>query len=156
MVLLPMIAKKVNVPVIAAGGIIDGCSMAASFALGAQGIQMGTRMVSSAESPVHQNWKDAIVKASDQDTMILNQFSSPALRVLRTNRTNALEREASIDYRAEFANVQDLYFGGDMEASAALTGQVAGRIESVKPVEQIIEETMTEFYDTIHSLGANL
>ena len=156
MVLLPMIAKKVNVPVIAAGGIIDGCSMAASFALGAQGVQMGTRMVSSAESPVHQNWKDAIVKASDQDTMILNQFSSPALRVLRTNRTNALEREASIDYRAEFANVQDLYFGGDMEASAALTGQVAGRIEAVKPVAQIIEETITEFYDTIHSLGRNL
>jgi len=153
MVLLPMIAKKVNVPVIAAGGISDGCSMAAAFALGAQGVQMGSRMVSSAESPVHQNWKDSIINASDQDTMIINQFSSPALRVLRTNKTNALEKEASIDYRAEFANMKDLYFGGDMESSIALTGQVAGRIEAVKPVAQIIEETMMEFYDTIHSLG---
>lgn len=153
MVLLPMIAKKVNIPVIAAGGIIDGCSMAAAFALGAEGVQMGTRMVSSAESPVHQNWKNAIIDASDQDTMILNQFSSPALRVLRTNRTNALERQEKVDFRAEFANVQDLYFGGDMEAAAALTGQVAGRIEKVKPVAQIIEETMTEFYETIDLLG---
>ena len=153
MVLLPMIAKKVNIPVIAAGGIIDGCSMAAAFALGAEGVQMGTRMVSSAESPVHQNWKNAIIGASDQDTMVLNQFSSPALRVLRTNRTTALERQEKVDFRAEFANVQDLYFGGDMEAAAALTGQVAGRIEKVKPVAQIIKETITEFYETIDLLG---
>jgi len=153
MVLLPMIASKVNVPLVAAGGITDGRSMAASFALGAEGVQMGTRMVSSAESPVHQNWKNAIVNASDQDTLIINQFSSPALRVLRTERMNTLEREESVDYRSLFANVQDLYFGGDMEASAALTGQVAGRIESVKPVKQIIEETMKEFYETIEQLN---
>lgn len=156
MVLLPMICKKVNIPVIAAGGIIDGCSMAAAFALGAQGVQMGTRMVSSAESPVHQNWKDAIVGASDQDTLILNQFSSPALRVLRTERTTALEREPSVDFRSEFSNVQDLYFGGDMESSCALTGQVAGRIEAVKPVQQIINETMEEFHQTIQEMSNHL
>lgn len=156
MVLLPMIAKKVNVPLVAAGGITDGCSMAASFALGAEGVQMGTRMVSSAESPVHHNWKDAIIGASDQDTLIINQFSSPALRVLRTNLTTGLERQESVDYRSIFANVQSLYFGGDMEASAALTGQVAGRIEAVKPVAQIIEETMREFYETIEMLSGNI
>lgn len=156
MVLLPMIAKKVKVPLVAAGGITDGCSMAASFALGAEGVQMGTRMVSSAESPVHHNWKDAIIGASDQDTLIINQFSSPALRVLRTNLTTGLERKESVDYRSIFANVQSLYFGGDMEASAALTGQVAGRIEAVKPVAQIIEETMREFYETIEMLSGNI
>ena len=78
------------------------------------------------------------------------------MRVLRTNRTNALEKIEKVDFRAEFANVQDLYFGGDMEASAALTGQVAGRIEAVKPVAQIIEETMTEFYETVEALGKNI
>ncbi|MEM1119494.1 MAG: nitronate monooxygenase [Bacteroidota bacterium] len=156
MVLLPMIAKKVNVPIIAAGGITDGCSMAAAFALGAQGVQMGTRMVSSAESPVHQNWKDAIVKATDQDTVILNQFSSPAMRALRTEKTATLERQEKVDFRAEFSKVQELYFGGDMEASIPLTGQVAGRIEAVKPVAQIIEETMTEFYETVGTLKENL
>ena len=153
MVLLPMIAKKMDIPLVAAGGITDGCSMAAAFALGAEGVQMGTRMVSSAESPVHSNWKDAILAASDQDTMIINQFSSPALRVLRTELTSSLERQESVDYRAIFSKVQDLYFGGDMEASAALTGQVAGRIEAVKPVAQIIEETVREFYETIGQLS---
>lgn len=153
MVLLPMIAKKMDIPLVAAGGIIDGCSMAAAFALGAEGVQMGTRMVSSAESPVHSNWKDAILAASDQDTMIINQFSSPALRVLRTELTSSLERQESVDYRAIFSKVQDLYFGGNMEASAALTGQVAGRIETVKPVAQIIEETVREFYETIGQLS---
>jgi len=156
MVLLPMIAKKVNVPIVAAGGITDGCSMAAAFALGAQGVQMGTRMVSSQESPVHQNWKNAILEASDQDTMIINQFGSPALRVLRTDLTTSLERQESVDYRAIFSKVQELYFGGDMEASAALTGQVAGRIETIKPVTQIIEETMKEFYETVESLSQTL
>src|SRR5205814_6716623 len=74
MVLLPLVCSKVKVPVIAAGGIVDGPTMAAAFALGAEGVQMGTRMVSSAESPVHQNWKDMIVGAKETDTVFLNRF----------------------------------------------------------------------------------
>src|SRR3990167_10090500 len=69
MVLLPLVCSKVSVPVIAAGGITDGRSMAAAFALGAEAVQMGTRMVSAAESPVHQNWKDMIVNAKETDTV---------------------------------------------------------------------------------------
>src|ERR1044071_6245430 len=69
MVLLPLVASKVDVPLIAAGGMLDGATMAAAFALGAEGIQMGTRMVSSAESPVHDNWKNAIVGAAEADTV---------------------------------------------------------------------------------------
>ena len=64
MVLLPLVREKVGVPIIAAGGISDGRTMAAAFALGAEGVQMGTRMVSSAESPVHANWKKAILAAA--------------------------------------------------------------------------------------------
>ena len=84
MVLLPLVREKVDVPIIAAGGIVDGRTMAAAFALGAEGVQMGTRMVSSAESPVHNNWKHAILAAAETDTVFLNQFSKPALRALRT------------------------------------------------------------------------
>src|SRR5216683_4335166 len=84
MVLLPLVREKVKVPIIAAGGIVDGRTMAAAFALGAEGVQMGTRMVSSKESPVHQNWKNAIIAAAETDTVFLNQFSKPALRALRT------------------------------------------------------------------------
>ena len=154
MVLLPLVREKVDVPIIAAGGITCGRTMAAAFALGAEGVQMGTRMVSAAESPVHQNWKQAIVDAEDTSTVFLNQFSRPALRALRTEKTSRLERELGPSYQgppvtAEFGRAQDLYFGGDMEASIALTGQVAGRIDSVKPVGQIIDETVREFHETV-------
>ena len=79
MVLLPLVREKVDVPIIAAGGITCGRTMAAAFALGAEGVQMGTRMVSAAELPVHQNWKNAIIEAEDTSTVFLNQFSRPAL-----------------------------------------------------------------------------
>ena len=153
MVLLPLVCSKVNVPVIAAGGFIDGKTMAAAFSLGAQGIQMGTRMVSSKESPVHENWKNAIMSADDQSTVLLNRFSSPALRALRTDKTNKLEKNDDVNAMQEFGTALDLYFGGDMEASIALTGQVAGRIEKEKPVKNIINETINEFYATIEKFG---
>jgi enoyl-[acyl-carrier protein] reductase II len=151
MVLLPLVCSKVDVPVIAAGGITDGRSMAAAFALGAEGVQMGTRMVSAAESPVHDNWKQAIVGAAETDTVFLNRFSRPGLRALRTARTERLEHDDAVSM-AEFGTAMDLYFGGDMEASIALTGQVAGRIESVAPVRDIIHTTVTEFRACIGDL----
>jgi enoyl-[acyl-carrier protein] reductase II len=158
MVLLPLVREKVDVPIIAAGGITCGRSMAAAFALGAEGVQMGTRMVSAAESPVHHNWKQAIIDAEDTSTVFLNQFSRPALRALRTEKTSRLERELVPTYQgppvvAEFGRAQDLYFGGDMEASIALTGQVAGRIDSIKPVKQVIDETVREFHATIADMA---
>src|SRR6202167_3425263 len=146
MVLLPLVREKVEVPIIAAGGIVDGRTMAAAFALGAEGVQMGTRMVSAAESPVHQNWKDAILAAKETDTVFLNRFGpGPALRALRTEKTTQFEKEPPAAIMSEFGHALDLYFGGDMEASIALSGQVAGRIDEVKPVAQIIGETAAEF-----------
>ncbi|MGV3759347.1 MAG: NAD(P)H-dependent flavin oxidoreductase [Actinomycetota bacterium] len=140
MVLLPLVASKVDVPIVAAGGFVDGPTMAAAFALGAEGVQLGTRMVSAAESPVHDNWKQAILDAAETDTVFLNQHTSPALRALRTERTSALEHDHETNAMALFANVADLYFGGDMEAAIALSGQVAGRIDAVRPVAEIIAE----------------
>src|SRR6476660_2753228 len=72
MVLLPLVRSKTDVPIIAAGGIADGVSMAAAFALGAEGVQMGTRMVSAAESPIHDNWKQLIIDSAETDTVFLN------------------------------------------------------------------------------------
>src|SRR5882757_4064592 len=155
MVLLPLVCSKVSVPVIAAGGITDGRTMAAAFALGAEGVQMGTRMVSSAESPVHQNWKDAILGAKETDTVFLNRFGpGSALRALRTEKTTVFEKTPPENIIGEFGHALDLYFGGDMEASIALSGQVAGRIDEVKPVAQIIAETVAEFDATIAEMGA--
>jgi enoyl-[acyl-carrier protein] reductase II len=155
MVLLPLIRSKVDVPIIAAGGMVCGRTMAAAFALGAEGIQMGTRMVSAAESPVHDNWKQAIVDARETDTVFLNRFGpGPALRALRTQRTERLDREGSENIMGEMRNVLDLYFGGDMEAAIALSGQVAGRIDEVKPARQIITETIAEFHHVRSALAA--
>jgi enoyl-[acyl-carrier protein] reductase II len=155
MVLLPLVASKVSVPIIAAGGITDGASMAAAFALGASGVQMGTRMVSAAESPVHEHWKQAIVAAAETDTVFLNRFSKPGLRALRTERTTRLEHQDHVEL-TEMANALALYFGGDMEAAIALTGQVAGRIESVEPVVEILHSTVREFRDRLQALSAHL
>ena len=154
MVLLPLVCSKVSVPVIAAGGIVDGASMVAAFALGAQGVQLGTRMVSSAESPVHHNWKQAILEAKETDTIFLNRHGpGPALRALRTEKTTRLEVTPDGDIRSEFAHALELYFGGDMESSIALSGQVAGRIDAIKPVAQIIAEIMDEFHTTLAKLS---
>lgn len=145
MVLLPLIRSKVDVPIVAAGGMVDGATMAAAFALGAEGIQMGTRMVSAAESPVHDNWKNAIIDAAETDTVFLNRHTSPALRALRTKRSEALELDVETNaMTALTGSPLDLYFGGDMEASLALSGQVAGRIESVEPVADILSRCATE------------
>ena len=90
-------------PIVAAGGITDGVSMAAALALGAEGVQMGTRMLTAAESPVHDNWKQAVVAAAETDTVIVNRYAKPAMRTLRTERSAAAEREeqpaAALDRR---------------------------------------------------------
>ena len=153
MVLLPLVCSKVDVPVIAAGGICDGRTMAAAFALGAEGVQMGTRMVSAAESPVHENWKSAIVAARETDTVFLNRFSKPGLRALRTQRSERLEREPDTAMFELGDGVRRVYFEGDLEAGVALSGQVAGRIEAIVPVAEVIERTVREFHQTVEALA---
>ena len=156
MVLIPQVCEVVDVPVVAAGGITDGRSMAAAFALGAEAVLMGTRVLSAVESPVHQNWKDAILSADATDTVFLNRSGpGPALRALRTERTTRLQKEGVANIFGEFANTQDVYFGGNLEAGIALTGQVAGRITEVKPIKQIFDETLKEFGEVTGRL-ANL
>lgn len=153
MVLLPLVRSKVEVPIIAAGGICDGPSMAAAFALGAEGVQLGTRMVSAAESPVHDNWKQAILDATDTSTVMLNRHTSPALRALRTERTEALEFDTEQNAMMLFAQHLDLYFGGDMEAAVALSGQVAARIDEVLPVAEILRECAEGCIETLDALA---
>ena len=153
MVLLPLVRSKVEVPIIAAGGICDGPSMAAAFALGAEGVQLGTRMVSAAESPVHDNWKQAILDATDTSTVMLNRHTSPALRALRTERTEALEFDTEQNAMMLFAQHLDLYFGGDMEAAVALSGQVAARIDEVLPVAEILRACAEGCIETLDALA---
>ena len=153
MVLLPLIRSRCDVPIIAAGGISDGLSMAAAFAMGAEGVQMGTRMLSCAESPVHDNWKQAIVAARETDTVFLNQQSRPALRALRTERTAQLEPLGKFDMREHMADLQDLYFGGNLEAAIPLSGQVCGRIDEILSAKQVIDSTIADFTQIMQDLA---
>ena len=155
MILIPEVCEAVDVPVVAAGGIMDGKSMAAAFALGAEGVLMGTRILSSAESPVHDNWKQRIIDMGSDDTVFLNRSGpGPALRAIRTERTSRLETEGTDNIFGEFAGTQDVYFKGDLEAGIALTGQVAGRIKNIAPVAEIFDRTMAEFDEVRSKLAA--
>jgi enoyl-[acyl-carrier protein] reductase II len=153
MVLLPLICSRVDVPVIAAGGVCDGRSMLAAFVLGAEGVQMGTRMVSAAESPVHDNWKRLICEASEGDTFLLNRNNPPAFRVLRSSFSERAEA-AGDPVIPSLDNVLDLYFNGNLDASFAFGGQVAGRIDAIKPVAEIIRETMEEFEAVMREIAS--
>jgi len=152
LVLLQAIRAAVDVPLIAAGGICDGKGMAAAFALGAEGVQMGTRFVSCAESPVHANYKNAIIDANEAGTWVLNKKASPCIRALKTERTAKIYEEGLMPADT-FGNILDLYFGGDMEASVGLAGQTVGLIHEIKPVKQIIDETVAEFFEITERMG---
>ncbi len=152
LVLVPEVAERFDVPIIAAGGITDGRSMAAALAMGADGVQMGTRMVASAESPIHHNWKQAIVDGRETDTVMVNRQHRPAMRVLRTDKTAALDASngaATLD----IDDMMGTYFGGDMESGVAMSGQVQGRISSVESVEDVLRAAWEGCQETLRVLG---
>ncbi len=153
LVLLQAIREKVDVPLIAAGGIVDGRGMAAAFALGAEGIQMGTRFVASLESPVHAHYKEAIVGAATTGTWMLNTKASPCIRALKTDFTQVIH-EAGLMGPESFLGIQKVYFGGDMNAAPALAGQSAGLIHQVSSVQDIISQTVAQFQAISQRMGA--
>ena len=152
LVLIQSIKQNIDLPIIAAGGIVDGAGMAAVFAAGAEGIQMGTRFVSSLESPVHNNFKNKIIDSSIDGTYILNKKSKPVIRALKTNLTRDIDEKGHMDMTALF-NIKELYFGGDMEAAPALSGQSAGLINEIKSVKEIIDEIINDFNAKCVSMG---
>jgi enoyl-[acyl-carrier protein] reductase II len=141
MVLLPLVAAHVDVPIVAAGGICDARSMAAAFVLGAEAVQMGTRLLASADSPVHGNLKQAVIRADETSTVLLRLDGKRMMRVIRTPAADKIDASMSLQGGgAALQRVQQLYFGGDMDASVANTGQVAGRIDEILPAGEIIKQ----------------
>ena len=152
LVLIQSIRQNSDIPIIAAGGIVDGSGMAAVFAAGADGIQMGTRFVSSKESPVHINFKNKILESNIDGTLMLNKSSKPVIRALKSNLTNSIEKKGIMDM-ADFMKIQELYFEGNMEAAPALSGQSVGLINEIKTVKQIIDEIIIEFNQVCNEMG---
>ena len=153
MVLLPLVAEHVDLPLIAAGGICDARSAAAAVVLGAEGVQMGTRMLVSTESAVHANFKEAIVAADDAGTVLLDIPGNPTMRVLRTGLAR---RVAADDATPLLGGVTTLYFDGDMDASVANTGQVSSRIVEILPVAEVIRSTWEGAQEALTSAWARL
>jgi enoyl-[acyl-carrier protein] reductase II len=154
MVLLPLVAAHTDLPIIAAGGICDARSMAAAFVLGAEGVQMGTRMLASAESPVHQAFKDAVVANDDLGTVLISPPGLPTMRVLKTERATAAA--ATNDPGDGLAEVLRLYFDGELEASFANLGQVSSRITEVRPVAEIIHDMWHDVLDVLDAGRARI
>jgi enoyl-[acyl-carrier protein] reductase II len=145
LVLLQAIRERVDLPLVAAGGIVDGRGMAAAFALGAEAIQMGTRFVASAESPVHAHYKQAIVDADDHRHLGAEQ-EGHALHPRAEDRlhpAHARQRAAAAD---AFNGIQQVYFDGDMNAAPALAGQSAGLIHGVEAGAGHHRRTVAEFF----------
>ena len=153
MVLLPLIASRLDVPIVAAGGIADGRSMAAAFALGAEGVQMGTRMLSSVESGVHWNMKQAVLDAAETDTMLINRHNNKPVRVLRTPTTEPFELADTTDVMTLLGNTLKLYEDGEFEGTIPQLGAVAGRIDEILPAAEIVRRTVEEFGDVLGALA---
>ena len=150
MALVPQVVDRVTVPVVAAGGIADGRGLVAALALGAQGVQMGTRFVCSEECVAHPDYKQAIVDASDRATAISGQSTGYPMRALENKLIHEFwEKEKtgiSVEELMEFGmgKVRLGLIEGDLENGTLLAGQIAGMIKEVKPVKVIIEEMVAE------------
>ena len=150
MVLVPQVVDSVRIPVVAAGGIGDGRGLVAALALGAQGIQMGTRFVCSNECIAHPKYKQKILEANDQSTVVTRQVLGMPQRSLQnklTDQFQTLEQAGLSKEELELFDRGRMYLGlveGDIEDGSLLAGQIAGLIKDIKPVRVIIEETIAE------------
>ena len=149
-VLVPQVVDRVNIPVVAAGGIGDGRGLAAALALGAQGVQMGTRFVCSEECIAHPKYKQQILKAHDRSTVVTGQTVGNAVRRLKNKLTQqilALERAGASKQELDLFGQGRAYLGlieGDIDDGSLLSGQVSGLIKEIKPVRVIIEEIVAQ------------
>lgn len=151
-VLLQAVRERVDLPIVAAGGIVDGRGMAAAMALGAEAVAMGTRFVASAESPVHPNYKNAIVAAGVDGTIMLPRPPRAKMRTLRTPA--ALDMVEGLETQGRLGSVIDaLYIGGDVDNTAGSAGLSSALIHEVKPVQAIVEDTMAGFWREIDRLA---
>ncbi len=146
MALVPQVVDSVRIPVIAAGGIADGRQLAAAFMLGACGVQVGTCLLVSKECPIHENYKLALLKAKDSDTVVTGRSVGGPVRALKnkmTRRYLTLEKEgASLEEleKCALGGLRRAVFEGDVETGSLMAGQVAGMLQKIRPVREIFED----------------
>jgi len=160
MALVPQVADAVKIPVVAAGGIASGRQMLAAYALGACGAQIGTTLLRSSECPIHDNYKAAILKAKDNDTVVTGRSGGAPVRTLRNQNTmEYLKLEQSGASRDELekltlGSLRRAVFDGDTKTGSLMSGQVAGMLHEIKPVADILRELWEETLAEAERLGA--
>ncbi len=146
MALVPQMVDNLNIPVIAAGGIADGRQLHAAFALGASGVQLGTCLLASTECPIHENYKQAVIKARDNDTIVTGRIGGTPVRILKNQMAREyVKREKQGADKMELekftlGSLRRAVFDGDTTTGSLMAGQVAGQVKEIKPVAQIFEE----------------
>lgn len=156
MALIPQIVDAVNIPVIAAGGIGDGRGVAASFMLGAEGVQMGTRFVVADESIVHDKYKDRIVKAKDIDSVVTGQSTGHPVRCLRNQMTKEYikKEQEGVPFeeleRMTLGSLRKAVMDGDILNGTVMAGQIAGLVSKRQSCKEILQEIMTEAEKLLH------
>ena len=160
MALVPQVVDAVKAPVIAAGGIADGRQMAAAYALGACGVQVGTCLLVSQECPIHENYKLALLKAGANDTVVTGRTTGAPVRVLKNKMARQyLEMEKENMPLAErekltLGSLRRAVFDGDLDTGSFMCGQVSGMLHEIKPLRQIFEELMAGCETTMKGLQA--
>lgn len=156
MALIPQIVDAVNIPVIAAGGIGDGRGIAASFMLGAEGVQMGTRFVVANESIVHENYKNRIVKAKDIDSVVTGQSTGHPVRCLRNQMTKEYikKEQEGVPFeeleRMTLGSLRKAVMDGDILNGTVMAGQIAGLVSKRQSCKEILQEIMGEAEKLLH------
>ena len=156
MALIPQIVDAVNIPVIAAGGIGDGRGIAASFMLGAEGVQMGTRFVVADESIVHENYKNRIVKAKDIDSVVTGQSTGHPVRCLRNQMTKEYikKEQEGVPFeeleRMTLGSLRKAVMDGDILNGTVMAGQIAGLVSKRHSCKEILQEIMGEAEKLLH------
>lgn len=146
MVLIPQISDEVSIPVIAAGGIADGRGMAATFALGAEGVQIGTRFICSRECNIHENYKELVLKAKDRDAIVTGRTTGHPVRALKNKLSKKylkMEKEGASSEELEKLGVGSLRLAvveGNVDEGSFMAGQSAAMIKDIKSCKEIVEE----------------
>lgn len=158
MALVPQVVDAVNIPVIAAGGIADSRGIVAALALGALGVQLGTRFLCSDECTAHENYKDAVAKASDRDAVVTGRSTGHPVRGIKNKLTREFDRlEKEGASREEIENLgagalRNAVVDGDTQMGALMAGQSAGLVCDIKPCAQIIDELMGGLKDILSTI----
>lgn len=159
MALIPQVVDAVSVPVIAAGGIADARQLLAAFCLGAAGVQVGTCLLASHECPIHENYKNAILSARDNDTIVTGRIAGTPVRILKNTMAREYvkkEREGADKTELEtytLGSLRKAVYDGDTENGSLMAGQVSGQIGEIRSIQEILADLYEERFAVLKEVS---